>query len=68
MAERLQIVRSEDYDWIGLYRNGKLLHEGHSIQEEELVTLLGFEYDHKVWSQEKFQEHGGRCPEELPCD
>lgn len=60
------IIRSEDYDWIGLYKDGKLLTEGHSIQEEDLVNLLVGSHTHAVWSQEQFEEHGGRCPQELP--
>jgi hypothetical protein len=65
----LHIIRSEDYDWIGLYDDeGRLLHEGHSIQEEDLLTLLGRVYGHTVWSQEQFEENGGRCPSHLPDD
>jgi hypothetical protein len=60
---KIHIIRSEDYDWIGLYVNDRLVHEGHSIQEEDLVKLLGFEYTHQVWTQEQFDVFGGRCPE-----
>lgn len=42
------IIRSEDYDWIALYRDGKCVHQGHSIQEEELLDLLGIEHTHEV--------------------
>jgi hypothetical protein len=62
----LHIIRSEDYDWIGLYRDGILLHEGHSIQEEDMLSILGLDYEHQVWTQEQFDEHGCRCPHELP--
>lgn len=62
----LHIIRSEDYDWIGLYRDGKLLYEGHSIQEEDLVKLLGFECEHMVASNDQFEEWGGRCPDSHP--
>ena len=65
---KLHIIRSEDYDWIGLYRDGELLHEGHSIQEEDLVKLLGFEAGHSVKDQEWFEQQGGRCPNTLPED
>jgi hypothetical protein len=65
----LHIIRSEDYDWIGLYNDeGHLLHEGHSIQEEDMLTLLGKVYGHTVWTQEQFEEYGGRCPAQLPLD
>ena len=62
----LHIIRSPDYDWIALYRDGKLLHQGHSIQEEDLVKLLGFEYGHTEGTDEQFEEWGGQCPYELP--
>lgn len=53
------VVRSKDYDWIGLYHDGVLLHEGHSIQEEDLLRLLGVDFNHRV---EDFEKLGGRCP------
>lgn len=62
----LHIIRSEDYDWIGLYRDGKLLHEGHSIQEEDLLKILGLEYGHTVADEAQFNEWGGGCPYDLP--
>jgi hypothetical protein len=64
----LHIIRSEDYDWIGLYKDGALVHQGHSIQEEDMLTLLGFVYGHTEWTQEQFEENGGRCPHMLPDD
>lgn len=57
------IVRSEDYDWIALYHDGALLHQGHSIQEEDLMKILGCDFTHEVWSIERFDEYGGRCPD-----
>ena len=56
------IIRSEDYDWIGLYHDGVLLHEGHSIQEEDLLKVLGIDATHQVADQAQFEEWGGRCP------
>jgi hypothetical protein len=59
------ILRSEDYDWIALYQEGKLLEQGHSIQEERLMELLGLETTHEVASQEQFDEWGGHAPTEV---
>lgn len=57
----LHIVRSEEGDWIALYKDGKLLHQGHSIQEEELLSLLGIGYTHVVYDLEDL----GQCPYNL---
>lgn len=62
----LHIIRSEDYDWIALYRDGKMLHQGHSIQEEDMLNLLGFEAGHTVATDDQLDEWGGECPYELP--
>jgi hypothetical protein len=56
------IVRSESYDWIGIYRGRQLLFEGHSITPEDLLKLLELDYTHEVWDGAKFDEYGGRCP------
>lgn len=62
----LHIIRSEDYDWIALYRDGKRLYQGHSIQEEDLLKMLGFDCGHTVAGEAQFDEWGGRCPYNLP--
>lgn len=58
---RYHIIRSEDYDWIALYRDGECILQGHSIQEEELLDLLGIEYTHEV----RDLASTGRAPSEL---
>lgn len=60
------IIRSEDYDWIALYHDGVLLHQGHSIQEEDMLELLGIDATHEVASAEQFEEWGGLAPQVLP--
>jgi len=37
----ITIVHVED--WVGVYRDGKLLDQGHSFQEEQLLRVLGIE-------------------------
>lgn len=44
VPERIAIVDSDGGDWVGLYLNGTLAHEGHSIEPEELLNLLGVPY------------------------
>lgn len=55
------IVRSEDYDWIALYHDGILLHQGHSIQEEDLLRILGIDFGHQVLPLAEM----GECPHYL---
>jgi len=62
----IHVIRSEDYDWIAVYRDGKLLDQNHSIQEEDLLRLLGIEYTHEVATAEHFEAWGGQAPEERP--
>lgn len=56
------LVSSQEGDWIGLYRDGVLVHEGHSIPESEMCRYLGVEY-------ESYEDHRvdlyGRCPNKL---
>jgi hypothetical protein len=59
------VIRSEDYDWIALYKDGKCLTQGHSIQEEELLRVLGIEFTHQVASDDQFMAWGGQAPEQL---
>jgi hypothetical protein len=57
------VVRSPDYDWIALYHDGALLTEGHSIQEEDLLRVLGIDFTHQEFD---FAEHGaGHAPNYL---
>lgn len=45
MTADIRLVRSNEGDWIGLYRDGKLLGEGHSFGASELLSLLGIEHE-----------------------
>jgi hypothetical protein len=40
------LVSNDEGDWIGLYEDGKLLYEGHSIDESKMLDLLGIKYRH----------------------
>lgn len=31
-------------DWVGLYRDGELLYQGHDIEPERLLELIGIDY------------------------
>jgi hypothetical protein len=36
----ITIVRDSGGEWIAVYKDGKLLIQGHSIQEEDLLRIL----------------------------
>lgn len=43
----LMLVYSSTGDWIALYRDGRLVDQGHSFQEDKLLSLLGIEHEAK---------------------
>lgn len=42
MKEEKEIVFVIGSDWTGMYINGELVDEGHSLREEDIVQVLGF--------------------------
>ena len=58
---KLHLMHSEDYDWIGLYVDGKLIYEDHSIDERLMLELLG----HTFTEEERPLHLVGRCPPTL---
>jgi len=54
---------SGSYDWVGLYRNGELVYEGHELEPETLLSKLGYEYEKREGS-DTLEEYGGRCPKD----
>lgn len=53
------VVRSQDGDWIAIYRDGVMLEQGHSIQEEDLLRLLGLDFTVEV---RDLADEGGSAP------
>lgn len=51
-------------DWSGLYINGKLEYEGHSIEPENVLTVLNIPYEEK-WADEEWLNDLGRLPKKL---
>ena len=62
----LMFIGSEEGDWIGMYRDGKLLLQGHSIGYWNMAKALGFTVIYQEKDAEWFGKHNNRCPEELP--
>jgi hypothetical protein len=52
------IVGSSSGDWYGLYRDGKLLTEGHSLDVEEVLSLLGFDVSQKEAAEDWLEDRG----------
>jgi len=63
--KRVSFLRSGSGDWIGMYIDGKLVREGHSISEEEMVELLLPKVVVKtLYGSEDLEEFGNHCPNE----
>lgn len=41
----IQLVYADTGDWVGLYKDGKLINEGHSFQEDDLLHHFGIDYE-----------------------
>lgn len=62
-----KITFVEGDDWVGVYLNDKLITQGHSINERELLESLGYKnIDAKyIEDEEIWDELGNSCPEKL---
>lgn len=63
----LTLVDDEGGDWTGLYINGRLVHEGHSISGKQMLEILGIPFDNFEVPYEDM-ERMGRLPSDLPKD
>lgn len=41
----ITIVQDDGGDWIGIYRDGRLVDEGHSFSESAVLRLLGIKHE-----------------------
>lgn len=57
----ITIVRADD--WVGIYVDGELKTENHSLDEDDLLDVLGIE--HKVVWADEYLNKRGRCPQDL---
>jgi hypothetical protein len=51
-------------DWIGIYRDGKLIVQGHQFSECEVLEALGYEYE-SVNANGKWLCERGNLPKSL---
>ena len=63
----LKILKSNSWDWIGLYRDDKLIWEGHSLTPETLLSLLKLDFVVKL-APENWLEDLGNCPKDWPAN
>ena len=56
------LVRGED--WVGLYKEGNLLTENHSLSIDEVLTALGIEHD-VLWADDEWLNERGWLPNKL---
>lgn len=62
----IQFVTSTDGDWEGMYIDGKLVAEGHSVSPYEIFAQLlkhipGLTYSSQEKNEEWFEKHGYKC-------
>lgn len=62
-SRKLVLVATDD--WEGLYEDGKLLTEGHSIDVDQFASHAGIELD-TIWAEVYFDGYNrSSCPENL---
>lgn len=44
-TKRITFVDDHSDEWIGIYIDGKLVGQGHSFQPEQVLQLLGIDFD-----------------------
>lgn len=52
-------------DWEGMYINGELVAEGHSIEKDTVLTILGLEFNEDWTVDEDWLNERGRLPKKL---
>lgn len=51
------VVNSDDGDWVGIYLNGRLAYEGHTISPERLLELLSVQHEsHEILVEDRLPE------------
>lgn len=55
---RFVLAYSPSGDWEGLYKDGKLVCEGHSLTLDQLAAAAGLEFDHLEADEGWIEERG----------
>ncbi len=59
--KNITLVNSDGGDWIGIYIDGVLVRENHSYEADDMLGILGIDYD-EHWIG---MEDGSRLPAKL---
>ena len=59
----ITVVRDDQGDWIALYKDGKLLGQGHSFETAEVLRMLGVKYE--VYYDIDPEPTGWKFPDDL---
>lgn len=70
---KVDLVHSPDGDWVGLYFEGKLMTQGHSIQEFDVMKIVAqYSQEYMCWFEAPVShwnwdpdEDGGHLPDEF---
>lgn len=66
---KITFVSAEAGDWVGMYIDGKLVDEGHSIPPHRILNAMArcfeFQHEHIECSDKTFEESGGSMPKRL---
>lgn len=70
---KIQFITSEEGDWIAMYIDGRLVEQGHSLDEREVAKHIskripGSTVGTVEKSYEWFDEQGGHCPPDYPAE
>lgn len=68
---KIQFITSTNGDWIAMYIDGKLMEQGHSLDERVIARYIAKHIPGStVETTEKgikwFDKQGGRCPADYP--
>jgi hypothetical protein len=66
--KQISIVSSEDGDWQGIYIDGKLEYEGHSIRYWDVFEVLGIKFTEKNVGNEWLENQCRLPKEEKKCE
>lgn len=65
MHMKLNIVMSEEGDWEGLYLDGNLVAQGHSITARDALEAIGHKVDWSEATTAQLEQHGNSLPDNL---
>ena len=59
----VKVLKAKAGDWVGLYVDGRLINEGHSLSVDQVLSAVGVSYEAVEADFE--MAFGGKCPEDF---